>query len=288
MPLERNVPMKTMLTMLLTMLLFFSPCATAAEGGVEMLAVSVGKGDALLLRAGSYVCLIDTGKKSAKEAVEAALQYWQVEALDAVFLTHTDKDHSGGLKWLRKSDIEIRAVYASRYFSDMELEDHPAVKTAGKLGLSVGWLGAGDVVCMGDTDCRLRVLAPERKLEDEDDNSLVMMLESPHGKILLAGDMEHEEEELLLKSGQELRCDVLKVPNHADSDACGKGLIQACSAQIAVISTSTKEKSGTPDVTVLKNLKKAGSKVYITQECTLGVMLHLCDGTATAEYINRD
>lgn len=276
--------MKKTLTVLLTTLLLLSSCAAVSE--VEMLAVNVGKGDALLLRAGDYVCLIDAGKKSAQEALEAALQYWQVDALDAVFLTHTDKDHSGGLKWLRKSDIEIRAVYASRYFSNTDLEDHPAVKTADKLGLSVGWLGAGDAVAMGNSGCVLRVLAPERKFKDEDDNSLVMMLESPDGKLLLAGDMEDGEEALLLKSGQDLRCNALKVPNHADSDACGKELIHACDAQIAVISTDSAEKSNTPDPTVLKNLKKAGCEVFVTQECTLGVLLRLSGGVATAQYID--
>lgn len=277
--------MKLLLTLLLALLLVF-PSFAAAEEAVELLAVNVGKGDALLLRSGGYVCLIDTGKKSAQEAVEAALKYWQVDALDAVFLTHTDKDHSGGLKWLRKSDIEIRAIYASRYFSDTDLEDHPAVKAADKLGLELGWLGRGDVLPMGDSGCLLRVLAPERQLEDEDDNSLVMMLESPHGRILLAGDMEAQEEALLLKSGQELRCDILKVPNHADDDACGKALIRACGAQLAVISTSTEEKSATPDPTVLKNLKKAGCEVYVTQDCSLGVLLCLNNGIASAQYID--
>lgn len=277
--------MKLLLTLLLALLLVF-PSFAAAEEAVELLAVNVGKGDALLLRSGGYVCLIDTGKKSAQEAVEAALKYWQVAALDAVLLTHTDKDHSGGLKWLRKSDIEIRAIYASRYFSDTDLEDHPAVKAADKLGLELGWLGRGDVLPMGDSGCLLRVLAPERQLEDEDDNSLVMMLESPHGKILLAGDMEAQEEALLLKSGQELHCDILKVPNHADDDACGKALIRACGAQLAVISTSTEEKSATPDPTVLKNLKEAGCEVYVTQDCSLGVLLRLNNGIASAQYID--
>lgn len=277
--------MKLLLILLLALLLSFPSCASAEEA-VELLAVNVGKGDALLLRSGDYVCLIDTGKKSAQEALEAALKYWQVDALDAVFLTHTDKDHSGGMKWLRKSDIQIRAIYASRYFSDTDLEDHPAVKAADTLGLELGWLGRGDVLPLGDSGCTLRVLAPERQLEDEDDNSLVMMLESPHGKILLAGDMEAQEEALLLKSGQALACDILKVPNHADDDACGKALIRACGAQLAIISTSSEEKSATPDPTVLKNLKKAGCKVYVTQDCSLGVLLRLDGGAASAQYID--
>lgn len=278
--------MRKILLLLVVLMMILPACAANAE--VEMLSASVGKGDALLLRAGDYVCLVDTGKKDAQHAVEAALEYWGVEALDAVFITHTDKDHTGGLKWLRKSDIEIRAIYASKYYPETTLKKHQAVKTAEKLDLEVTWLGAGDSVPMGNSGAVLHVLAPEEEIPgNEDDNSLVMMLDSPDGRILLCGDMERIEEALLLQSRADLRCDVLKVPNHADSDACSKQLINACGAQIAVISTSTKEKSDTPDPTVLKNLKKAGYETFITQECTLGVHVSLNGGAATAQYLNR-
>ncbi len=277
--------MKKILLLLVVLLMIVPACPALAE--VEMLAASVGKGDALLLRAGNYTCLIDTGKKDAQHAVEAALAYWDVEALDALFITHTDKDHTGGLKWLRKSDIEIRAIYASKYHPDTTRKKHQAVKTAEKLDLEVTWLSAGDSVPMGDSGAVLRVLAPAEEIPgNEDDNSLVMMLESPDGRMLLSGDMERMEESLLLQSGADLKCDVLKVPNHADSDACSKALIQACGAKVAVISTSTKEKSDTPDPTVLKNLKKAGCEIYITQECKLGVYVSMRGGEVSAQYLN--
>ena len=68
-------------------------CGTA-QAQVELFAVNVGKGDALVVRAGDYTCLIDTGKEKAQEQLEVALKALGVEALDAVFITHTDKDLS--------------------------------------------------------------------------------------------------------------------------------------------------------------------------------------------------
>lgn len=261
-------------------------CGTA-QAQVELFAVNVGKGDALVVRAGDYTCLIDTGKEKAQEQLEVALKALGVEALDAVFITHTDKDHTGGLKWLRESDIEIRAIYASRYYPNTTEKKHPAVKAAKKLDLEVNWLGAGDSVPLGDSGAVFRVLAPAMEIpDDEDDNSLVMMLESPDGRILLTGDMEHVEEAALLSSGADLRCDVLKVANHGDSDATSAALIAACAPSAALISTDSEEKPGTPDAGIVRNLQGIGCAVCVTQDASLGIRVTLDGGRVAVENVN--
>ena len=261
-------------------------CGTA-QAQVELFAVNVGKGDALVVRAGDYTCLIDTGKEKAQEQLEVALKALGVEALDAVFITHTDKDHVGGLKWLRESDIEIRAIYASRYYPNTTEKKHPAVKAAKKLDLTVNWLGAGDSVPLGDSGAVFRVLAPAMEIpDDEDDNSLVMMLESPDGRILLTGDMEHVEEAALLASGADLRCDVLKVANHGDSDATSAALIAACAPSVALISTDSAEKPGTPDAGIVRNLQGIGCAVCVTQDASLGIRVTLDGGRVAVENVN--
>ena len=261
-------------------------CGTA-QAQVELFAVNVGKGDALIVRAGDYTCLIDTGKEKAQEQLEVALKALGVEALDAVFITHTDKDHTGGLKWLRESDIEIRAIYASRYYPNTTEKKHPAVKAAKKLDLTVNWLGAGDSVPLGDSGAVFRVLAPAMEIPgDEDDNSLVMMLESPDGRILLTGDMEHVEEAALLTSGADLRCDVLKVANHGDSDATSAALIAACAPSVALISTDSAEKPGTPDAGIVRNLQGIGCAVCVTQDASLGIRVTLDGGRVAVENVN--
>ena len=68
---------------------------SVAFSEVSLFAVNVGKGDALLLRVGAWTGLIDTGKARAMGRVARALEMLGIEHLDAVFLTHTDKDHAG-------------------------------------------------------------------------------------------------------------------------------------------------------------------------------------------------
>ena len=132
-----------------------------------------------------------------------------------------------------------------------------------------------------------RVLAPEVEIpDDEDDNSLVMMLESPDGRILLTGDMEHVEEAALLSSGADLRCDVLKVANHGDSDATSAALIAACAPSVALISTDSEEKPGTPDAGIVRNLQSIGCAVYVTQDASLGIRVTLDGGRIAVENVN--
>ena len=258
----------------------FSEPASAQR--VELFAVNVGKGDALLVRVDDYACLIDAGKAWARGRILAAMRLLDIDALDAVFITHPDGDHVGGLTWLADSEIPVGAWYASGLFFEVSEAEHPAAEAAEARGQRVNWLTRGDVVPLGETGAAFRVLAPSELLESKDDNnSLVMMLETEQGRMLFTGDMELEQEAVLLGLGDDLSCAVLKVPNHADDDTVSAAFARACSAQVAVISTDSYEKPGTPDPGVLERLAGTGASCYVTQDSGLGVDVLLAGGAAT-------
>ena len=264
---------------------------TGAPGGgsVQMLAANVGKGDALLLCVDGWCGLVDTGKPEARGRVLSAMRFMGVDALDAVFITHTDNDHTGGLEWLSESDIPVGAWYASAMYTGVKADKHDAVQAAQARGESVAWLRRGDVVPLGNTGAALRVLAPSRLFNDKDDNnSLVMMLETAQGRVLLTGDMELPEEAVLLGEGDDLSCTVLKAPNHGDDDTLSAAFAKACGAQAAVISTDSQEKPGTPDSGVLSRLRAAGTECHVTQDAGLGLRVTLSGGQASVEYIGID
>ena len=131
------------------------------------------------------------------------------------------------------------------------------------------------------------MLAPFEKFTEKDDNnSLVMLLESPQGRMLFTGDMELPQEASLLTKGDDLSCAVLKVPNHADDDTVSAAFADACSAQVAVISTSTEEKASTPAERVLRALAAWKTEVYQTQEAEWGILVTLRDGEILAERLD--
>ena len=265
--------------------------ANSAQGalgeGARMFAVNVGKGDALIVQAGDYACLVDAGKPWAMGRVKSALEALGIEALDAVFLTHPDDDHAGGLEWLAASDIPVGAWYASGMYAEVKPDKHPALKAALARGQDVQWLVRGDSVPLGDSGAVFRVLAPQTLMTDKDDNnSLVMMLETDAGRMLLTGDMELPQEALLMAQGDDLSCRVLKAPNHGDGDTLSAAFAFACAAEAAVISTDGYEKPGTPDPGVLERLAAAGTACYVTQDCELGFDVILSsDGALRVESV---
>ena len=95
----------TALTLMLS--LFLGCCMAEVPAGVpaesselSLLAINVRKADALLLRSGESAYLIDTGTEDSFPALLKALQAEGITRLDGVILTHTHKDHAGGLEYL--------------------------------------------------------------------------------------------------------------------------------------------------------------------------------------------
>jgi len=234
-------------------------------------AVNVGYGDAILIQLGGQSFLVDTGAKKAGDRLLRALAARGVERLSGVFLTHPHSDHIGGMKALAQR-YEIGMMYAPAIALDMEKTD----KLAADVGVSLMRLSAGDKVT-ADSGAVFEVLGPlELSGEDDNDNSLVLRLEAGGLTWLLTGDMQFAEETSLMRSGADLKADVLKVGNHGNPDATSDEFARAVSPKAAVISTSTEEDSDSANPRVISALR--GADVYVTQDYTLGVLMTAKDG----------
>ena len=284
--------MKHMLLMICLLLLMTLGAAALAESPYEkvdkpltLFAVNVGKGDALLLNSGAETYLIDAGLQENWGDLSRALKVLQVTRLTGVILTHTDKDHAGGLLPLATSSIEVENWYASAHYADIKKESkHPAVEAAALRGETVTFLRAGDELPLGAG--RLTVIGPISASEVENCNSLVLVAEASGGKMLLAGDMEFPEEKELIAAGAIPRCDVIKIGNHGENDATSEALIRAVQPRVAVISTSTAAEPDTPSTRVLAQLYAARVALYQTQDAQSGVLVTIDQGEVTANLMD--
>ena len=284
--------MKHMLLMICLLLLMTLGAAALAESPYEkvdkpltLFAVNVGKGDALLLNSGAETYLIDAGLQENWGDLSRALKVLQVTRLTGVILTHTDKDHAGGLLPLATSSIEVENWYASAHYADIKKESkHPAVEAAALRGETVTFLRTGDELPLGTG--RLTVVGPISASEVENCNSLVLVAEASGGKMLLAGDMEFPEEKELIAAGAIPRCDVIKIGNHGENDATSEALIRAVQPRVAVISTSTAAEPDTPSTRVLAQLYAARVALYQTQDAQSGVLVTIDQGEVTANLMD--
>ena len=278
--------MKHFIAVLLSLMLCLSPLlpvqGDAAETALSLLAINVRKADALLLRSGDSAYLIDTGTEESYGKLYSVLKREGIGRLTGVIITHTDKDHAGGIAQLVDSDIEIENVYASAYYNKKKESKHPAVKALKGTGRSVVFLASGDELPLDGGS--LKVLGPlEKDGEKENNNSLVLLAEGGGGSMLLAGDMEFPEEDSLLKAGLIPHADVLKVGNHGEDDATSNALIAAIRPSLAAISTNTDDEPDTPSPRVLRLLASWDIPVLVTQDTENGVLITISGGRITTE-----
>jgi len=264
---------------------FVHASAENNDKSMSLLAINVRKADCLLLRCGSSAYLIDTGLKDTVEQVLSVLAAEGVTHLDGIILTHTHSDHAGGLKKLLASDLEIDALYASRFYVEIKEGKHPIEKALNKNpqreGIRIGWLSAGDTLPLDGGS--LDVLGPVEESEKENCNSVVLLASGGGGTMLLAGDMEIPEETSLLAAGLIPKVDVLKIGNHGEQDATGPALIRACEPKVALISTNTEDEKDTPHKRVIGLLNQWNVSIYQTQHTVDGVLVTIRNGEISVE-----
>lgn len=242
--------------------------------------LNVGKADCMLLFVQDKTYLIDAGWERTYGTLQEALRQYGVTRLDGVFLTHSHKDHEGGLMRLAQSSIPVDKWYAPEIYYDVKEGKHPLVLAAAERKESVTWLAAGDEIRISDT-AFMRVLGPlSQNTENENNNSLVLYVETPDGTLLLAADMKQEQENELLQAGVVPTANVLKVGHHGDSGASSDWFVRTVKPELAVISTSTKEEYDTPAASVLKRFGLYGTVTVVTQDFTYGILVTLHEGRA--------
>ena len=88
-----------------------SAIAKVSRNEAKLLCLNIGKADCMLLLYGNTNWLIDTGYEVTYNALKTALDEYQIDHLDGVFLTHCHEDHDGGLMPLAQSNIPVNARY---------------------------------------------------------------------------------------------------------------------------------------------------------------------------------
>ncbi|HEX2223200.1 MAG TPA: DNA internalization-related competence protein ComEC/Rec2, partial [Thermoanaerobaculia bacterium] len=231
--------------------------------GPELVMLDVGQGDAILLRDGPRAVLVDGGGWDwgdlGGRVLLPALLAEGIRSLDALVMTHPDRDHCGGLVDIA-AYLPVREVWMGHGW-DPE-------SCAGRLtalpGVRIRLLAAGDRKSLGGWS--LKVLHPDSdERRGENERSLVLLAATAGKRVLLTGDIESWAEQSLLSCcAPDLHVDVLKVAHHGSRTSTAESFLGEACPRLALISAGRNNVYRHPATEVLERLERYGVRVLRT------------------------
>lgn len=220
--------------------------------------LDVGQADAILVRQGGAVALVDCGLDAR---VVSALVRNNVHHIDAVFVTHWDEDHWGGLPdVLDRFSVGTIAVAADALGSaPAEVLNRPSV--------TYRQVARGDTVDIGAF--RARVMWPFDTVDGEgNEDSLVLLLsyaqEGKSLRMLLTGDAELDQEcEFVQEVGD---IDVLKLGHHGSKASVDTDLLETLKPELSIASAGEDNRYGHPSDACIDAVSDAGGAFACTIE----------------------
>lgn len=220
--------------------------------------LDVGQADAILIRQGGTVALVDCG---LDERVVSALVRNNVHHLDAVFVTHWDEDHWGGLP-----DVLDQFSVGTIVVAADALDGAPA-GVLNRPGVTYRQVACGDTVDIGAF--RTRVMWPFDTVDGEgNEDSLVLLLsyaqEGKSLRVLLTGDAELDQEREFVQEVGDI--DVLKLGHHGSKVSVDTDLLETLKPELSIASAGEGNRYGHPSDACIDAVRDAGGAFACTIE----------------------
>ncbi len=225
--------------------------------------IDVGKGDSTLITLpDGENLLIDAGSPYGGIKVARYLKNLGIERIEHLIFTHPHDDHIGGIFSI-EAEFKILNFYDNG-FSNFESEIYPDYVRLVRKDLNrYHPLQAGEIFRFGRVYIKvLNPLLPPTG--DLNADSIVLRIIYDRIKILLTGDLNILGERRLIKGGEELSSDILKVSHHGDRDATSEEFLRYVKPKVAVISISRMDRFARPHPSLLKRLNRIGARIYRT------------------------
>lgn len=219
--------------------------------GTDILAITYIEhetaGDATLITTpDGKVILIDSPDTStSRRDTHKALDEHDITTIDLMIATHKDADHIRGLnQLLTNNTFTISEIWFSQpvrnssntvnqfYINGGDRIIHPAAGHTRQFG-----------------DVFLEVLSPQgTTFQNDNDNSIVTLLEYGSIEVLFTGDIKHDAEQWLVSNvdGDKLDIDIMNAPHHGSDTSSSQIFISATSPELVIHSADDDNRYGHP------------------------------------------
>ena len=254
----------------------------APPKGLWITAFDIGQGNAVLIETATHRLLYDTGPSysgnsdSASRVLLPYLRARGIARLDAMVISHSDADHSGGALSLL-SGVNIGWVSSSLPVSHQIVERAPN-HHACAAGQSWSWDGVQFEMLQPTADSyAIASLRPNAR-------SCTLKISYGGKSVLLAGDIESAQERALLeRMPQRLKADVLLAPHHGSGTSSTLPFLQAVAPEIALFQVGYRNRYRHPKSEVFARYQALGIRRLRTDESG-ALFIEMHDALTVTEY----
>lgn len=249
--------------------LFYCFLITRVEQADRIIFMDVGAGDSTLIQHKGKNIIVDGGPS---DNLLYKLKDYGLSIdphFDHVFLTHYHDDHYSGL-------MELTNRYEIGELVTVQRCDHnDRFKRLGfPPGLKITQVQAGDQITVNN-DLVISIVYPIGgtngqcvipNITNENDNSLVTLLQVNEANYLLMGDAEKRAEHNIIQSFNFSRVDVLKAGHHCSKTSNSRSFVKAIDPRLIICSTSKDNKFGHPSQEVVDMFIQEGYEYFVTYQ----------------------
>lgn len=273
--LPRGVPARWLGLPLLLPLFVVAPAAPA-PGALWLTLLDVGQGLSVFAQTREHALLYDAGPAfnptadSGSRVILPFLRASGVAQLDAMVISHDDNDHAGGAATVL-SVLPVAAFYSSVAAGHPAWQAAPGYRLPCAAGQGWTWDGV-----------RFELLHPTaasyaRERIKSNNRSCVLKISTAKGSVLLTGDIEaRSEKEMLARTPDALRAEVLVTPHHSSRTSSTEEFIAAVRPQWALLPVGYRNRFGHPREEVVERYRASGAQMLRTDRA--GAVLVKIDG----------
>ena len=236
----------------------YNSYAKAMHPTWKLTTIDVGQGDSHLVEVPSgRHFLVDAGdnsrQDSGKDIIVPFLRHTGVRELDALIITHPDKDHFGGAKSILKT-FPVKELWASDCaIKERKPEWQQVIQEARKRNIPIRKIHRG--ILWKETYFEMRTIHPRNDIcVEANEGSITLRLKGLGHSAVLTGDLTVKGEKEIMKTDAYLKSDVLKLGHHGSKTSSSVPFLNAVNPTYAIIPSGKNNRFRHPSKEVVQRL----------------------------------